>query len=90
MTPDPHFCNADEARRDSELQKLDAEVREAMGLQADSRIAYTDLYDALTALKFHGKAWPEKMTEELYLKIELEAFRWTPKALHPNQLSSLP
>ena len=49
-----------------------------MGLEEGSNIAYTDLYDALTCLKFHGKAWPEKMTEDLYLRIELEAFRSQP------------
>ena len=78
ISPCSYFANhffADTASRDAEVQKLDAAVREALKLPSDHRISYTDAYDALTTLKYHGKGWPEGMTEPLYKKIELEAVK---------------
>ena len=64
-----------QATTDPEVMSLQKDVREALKLDSNTDIAYTDLYDALTARKFHNKGWPDKMTEELYLRIEKEAFR---------------
>ena len=70
-----NFNYAEQASKDAGVQQLDKEVREALGLDNNAYVAYTDLYDAMTALKFHNKGWPSRMTEELYTRIEMEAFR---------------
>ncbi len=66
---------AGQAKTDLELLQLQRDVCRALSIDESADIAYTDLYDALTARKFHGKGWPEAMTEDLYLRIEKEAFR---------------
>lgn len=66
---------AEHAARDAKLQKLEQEVKKAMGLGSDHRVAYADIFDALTSLQYHGKGWPAGMTEDVYLKIEAEALR---------------
>lgn len=55
------------------MAQLDEDCREVLGVKAKDSIAYTDLYDALTARQFHGKGWPQGMTESLYRRIEDEA-----------------
>lgn len=69
------LLGTDEAEKSEELQSLDKECRQVLGVDESQKIAYTDLYDSLTARKFHGKGWPKGMTESLYRKIEDEALR---------------
>lgn len=66
---------AEAAAKETKGRQLDKNVLEVMGLPPDHRVAYTDLYDALTTLKYHGKGWPKGMTEDLYQNIHQEALR---------------
>lgn len=50
-------------------------MRTALDLPSDHRVSYTDVYDALTTLKYHQKGWPPGVTEQLYKRIELEAVK---------------
>ena len=67
--------HAEQAETDPEVLRLHQDVCGALGVDEKTDIAYTDLYDALTARQSHGKGWPERMTAELYVRIEKEAFR---------------
>ena len=67
--------HAEQAETDPEVLKLNQDVCEVLKVDKQTDIAYTDLYDSLTARQFHSKGWPEGMTEELYVRIEKEAFR---------------
>lgn len=69
--------HAEQAETDPEVQQLQKDVHEVLNLDESTDIAYTDLYDSLTARQFHDKGWPKGMTEELYIRIEKEAFRLT-------------
>ena len=60
------------------MQQLDSRLKPILGLDDSHRIAYTDLYDALTTLQYHGKGWPQGMTQELYREVEDEALRSGP------------
>lgn len=66
---------ADQAQEDERLKQLERDCKQAMQLPENESVAYTDLYDALTSRLYHGKGWPESMTEELYRRIEKEALR---------------
>lgn len=67
--------HAEQAETDPEVLQLHKDVCEALKVGEETDIAYTDLYDSLTARQFHNKGWPAGMTEELYVRIEKEAFR---------------
>lgn len=49
----------DSAKTDAKVQDLEKRAQEAMQLPADHRIQFTDLHDALTSMRFHGKQIPE-------------------------------
>ena len=55
------------------MQQLQQQVREAMSLPQDHEVAFVELHDALTSLRFHGKAIPVGLTPELLHAIEQEA-----------------
>ena len=57
------------------MRQLDSKLKPILGLDDSHHIAYTDLYDALTTLQYHGKGWPPGMTQELYREVEDEALR---------------
>ena len=50
---------ADSANTDAEVRDLEARARQAMGLPEDHRVHFTDLHDALTSMRFHGKQLPQ-------------------------------
>lgn len=66
---------AEQSKTDEAVQQLHKDICTALNLPDSEHIAYTDLYDSLTARKFHDKGWPPGMTEDLYIRIEKEAFR---------------
>lgn len=66
---------AESAETDGAVAELNKDVGQVLGLPEGEKIGWVDLYDALTALHFHGKGWPKGMTEELYRKIESCAVR---------------
>lgn len=53
------ICGADSANTDAEVRDLEARARRAMGLPEDHRVHFTDLHDALTSMRFHGKQIPQ-------------------------------
>ncbi|MCJ1423049.1 Lysophosphatidic acid phosphatase type 6 [Sticta canariensis] len=55
------------------LEQLQQQVREAMSLPADHAVAFVELHDALTSLRFHGKAIAPGLTPQLLQAIEHEA-----------------
>jgi hypothetical protein len=46
------------AKKDPRLLKLQEQLRSALGLEDDHRMAFLDLHDALTTMSAHGKALP--------------------------------
>ena len=52
------FC-AESDKTDKRVASLEAQVREIMGLPEDHRVRFTDLHDALTSMRFHGKPIPQ-------------------------------
>jgi hypothetical protein len=41
------------------VQALEGRVRAAMSLPDGERVHFADLHDALTSMRFHGKALPQ-------------------------------
>lgn len=57
-----------------EVRQLEDRVREAMQLAGeDPDVAFVELHDALTTLKFHGKPLPGSFDDQLLIDIEKEA-----------------
>lgn len=50
---------------DKRVHDLEQRVQEAMALPQGHRVHFTDLHDALTTMRFHGKSIPEVCTCEL-------------------------
>ncbi len=50
---------AESDRTDARVAGLEADARGAMGLPGDHRVRFTDLHDALTSMRFHGKPIPQ-------------------------------
>jgi len=50
---------AESAKTESKIQDLEKRAKEAMHLPEDHRVRFTDLHDALTSMRFHGKQIPE-------------------------------
>ncbi|CAL8468369.1 g7909 [Coccomyxa elongata] len=63
------------AQTDKRIHELERSVQSAMGLPEDHRVHFTDLHDALTSMRFHGKPLPQGMSEDLLLAINHEATR---------------
>ncbi len=51
--------SAESSQTDPRVRDLEQRVQEAMALPADHRVHFTDLHDALTTLRFHGKPVPQ-------------------------------
>lgn len=51
--------HADSAKTGSKIQDLEKRAKEAMHLPEDHRVRFTDLHDALTSMRFHGKQIPK-------------------------------
>ncbi len=50
---------AESSKTDQRVRDLEQRVQKAMALPGDHRVHFTDLHDALTTLRFHGKRVPE-------------------------------
>ncbi len=50
---------ADSATTDARVQDLEKRAKEAMQLPEEHGVHYTDLHDALTSMRFHGKQIPK-------------------------------
>lgn len=58
-----------------EVAQLQRGIQAALGLPAESVVAFVELHDALTTLRFHGKPLPAGLTPEMLAGIETEATR---------------
>ncbi len=56
---------AESSQGQAHLAALEQKVRDAMGLPDETPINFTDLHDALTTLRFHGKPVPAGLTPDL-------------------------
>ncbi|KAK9915420.1 hypothetical protein WJX75_008934 [Coccomyxa subellipsoidea] len=63
------------AQTDEGIRALEQSVQSALGLPGNHRVHFTDLHDAMTSMRFHGKALPPGMSEELLLAVNREATR---------------
>lgn len=53
------------------MRQLEGRIREAMQQTAeDAGVAFVELHDALTTLKFHGKPLPGRFDDQLLIDIE--------------------
>lgn len=57
--PDKKNVLAESAQTDKRIHELERSVQRAMGLSEDHRVHFTDLHDALTSMRFHGKPLPQ-------------------------------
>ena len=53
-----HDGLAESSAADERVLALEARVRQALQLPGDHRVHFADLHDALTSMRFHGKALP--------------------------------
>ncbi|KAK9804090.1 hypothetical protein WJX73_005951 [Symbiochloris irregularis] len=61
--------------KDGQVEALQQRVRAALKLEPDHQTAFVELYDALSCLRFHGKAMAAEFTPELMKQIEVQASR---------------
>ncbi|EIE19511.1 hypothetical protein COCSUDRAFT_83562 [Coccomyxa subellipsoidea C-169] len=50
------------AQTDERVQALEQSVQSALRLPGDHRVHFTDLHDAMTSMRFHGKPLPQDIT----------------------------
>jgi hypothetical protein len=60
-------------QHDEALQRLEQRLRAALALDPDAPVALTEVHDAMTTLRTHGKAIPEAVSPELLAAVEREA-----------------
>eukprot|EP00884_Botryococcus_braunii_P023598 jgi/Botrbrau1/9922/Bobra.0012s0021.1 len=65
----------EEGAKEPRLQKLQERLRSVLGLEDDHRLAFVDLFDALTCLAAHGKPLPAGVTPDLMAEVNREATR---------------
>lgn len=61
---------ADARARQEDVKRLEARVNEAMDQPEGTSVAFVELHDALTTLRYHKKPLPGKFDEQLLEDIE--------------------